>query len=196
MADRAHLERLTRDLIDAGKLIEAGWVSLRIAGDLIDTPADQLREMQIAFFAGAQHLFGSIMSVLDPGAEPTDKDMERLDSIDKELKTFIKEFEKKLSVAADTPAAKPEGPVERLGDAPIEQAYRDRMNELGRYLDLFWNGDAKGAERKTCFVFLACAFGDEGRVNYISNGNRKDVVAMMKHQIKRFEGQPDMTGHA
>lgn len=93
MADRAHLERLTRELTDSGKLIEAGWVSLRVATDLIDAPADQLREMRMAFFAGAQHLFGSIMNILDPGAEPTDKDLARMDLIDKELKRFIQEFE-------------------------------------------------------------------------------------------------------
>jgi hypothetical protein len=93
MADRAHLERLTRELTDSGKLIEVGWVGLRIACDLIDAPADQLREMRMAFFAGAQHLFGSIMSVLEPGEEPTDKDMQRMDLIHKELDAFIRDFE-------------------------------------------------------------------------------------------------------
>ena len=93
MADRAHLERVTRDLIDSGKLIEAGWVSMRIACDLVDAPADQLREMRMAFFAGAQHLFGSIMSVLEPGDEPTEKDLKRMDLIHTELQDFIKDFE-------------------------------------------------------------------------------------------------------
>ena len=90
MADRAHLERVTRDLIDSGKLIEAGWVSMRIACDLVDAPADQLREMRMAFFAGAQHLFGSILSVLEPGDEPTEKDLKRMDLIHTELQDFIK----------------------------------------------------------------------------------------------------------
>jgi hypothetical protein len=93
MADRAHLDRLTRELTDSGKLIEAGWVGLRIACDLIDAPADQLREMRMAFFAGAQHLFGSILNVLEPGEEPTDKDLLRMDLIHTELDTFIKDFE-------------------------------------------------------------------------------------------------------
>ena len=31
---------------------------------------------------------------------------------------------------------------------------------------------------------------------YISNANRGDVVIMLKEQLKRFEGQPDLTGHA
>jgi hypothetical protein len=92
MADRAHLERLSRELTDSGKLIEVGWIGMRIACDLIDAPADQLREMRMAFFAGAQHLFGSIMTILEPGSEPTDKDLVRMDLIDKELKAFIAEF--------------------------------------------------------------------------------------------------------
>ncbi len=92
MADRAYLERLSRELTDNGKLIEAGWLGLRIACDLEDAPKVQLEEMRNAFFAGAQHLFSSIMTILDPGAEPTDKDLERMDAIDRELKAFINDF--------------------------------------------------------------------------------------------------------
>lgn len=93
MADKAFLERLSRELVDQGKLIEAGWVGLRVACDLEDTPKVQLQEMRNAFFAGAQHLFASIMAILEPDAEPTDKDLERMDLIDRELKTFINDFQ-------------------------------------------------------------------------------------------------------
>lgn len=93
MADKKYLERLTTELTDSGKLIEAGWVGLRVACDLIDAPADQLREMRMAFFAGAQHLVGSIMTVLEPGDEPTDKDLQRMSLIHTELDVFIKDFE-------------------------------------------------------------------------------------------------------
>lgn len=92
MADKALLERLSRELVDKGKLIEAGWVGLRVACDLEDAPAVQLQEMRNAFFAGAQHLFSSIMTILEPDAEPTDKDLERMDLIDKELRSFINDF--------------------------------------------------------------------------------------------------------
>lgn len=92
MADKAFLERLSRELADQGKLIEAGWVGLRIACDLEDAPKIQLQEMRQAFFAGAQHLFSSIMTILEPDAEPTDKDLERMDLIDKELRAFINDF--------------------------------------------------------------------------------------------------------
>lgn len=95
MADRAYLERLTRELMDKGQIIEAGWIGLRLAAVPTDAPAIQLEEMRNAFFAGAQHLFSSIMTGLDPDAEPTAQDMVRLDLIDAELKTFIEKFELK-----------------------------------------------------------------------------------------------------
>lgn len=88
--------------------------------------------------------------------------------------------------------------VERLGDAPIEPAYYEKMNNIARMLDEMFNGPAKGNNRQVGFVLLVFPFGDkEGRCNYISNGaDRRDIVVMMKEQIKRFEGQPQMTGHA
>jgi hypothetical protein len=92
MADRAYLERLSRELTDKGMLIEAGWISLRLVAVPLDAPKIQLEEMRNAFFAGAQHLFGSIMTILEPDAEPTEKDMARMDAIDRELKAFISDY--------------------------------------------------------------------------------------------------------
>lgn len=92
MADRNHLERFTKELIDQGKLIEAGWVGMRLACGLEDAPADQLHQMRMAFFAGAQHLMGSMMSALDPEAEPTDEDLRRMGLIMGELDGFITAF--------------------------------------------------------------------------------------------------------
>lgn len=92
MADKAFLERLSRELTDQGKLIEAGWVGLRIAAIPLDASATQLEEMRNAFFAGAQHLFGSIMTVMDPGTQPTEKDVERISKIARELRGFMADF--------------------------------------------------------------------------------------------------------
>lgn len=92
MADRQHLERLCRDLTEKGLLIEAGWVSLRLAAIPLDAPSQQLDEMRTAFFAGAQHLFSSIMVGLDPGEEPTEADLGRIKKIDDELQDFIADF--------------------------------------------------------------------------------------------------------
>lgn len=90
---KLRLEKLTRNLTDSGKLIEAGWMGLRFMSIPPDAPKVQIDEMRMAFFAGAQHLFGSIMGILDPGSEPTDGDMRRMEQIDAELKSFIVEFE-------------------------------------------------------------------------------------------------------
>jgi hypothetical protein len=96
MADRAYLEGLTRKLADDGRLIEAGWVALRIAVVPHDAPPEQLASMRLAYMSGAQHLFGSIMSVLDAGDEPTEADMRRMDLINAELTAFTEELRSKL----------------------------------------------------------------------------------------------------
>lgn len=88
--------------------------------------------------------------------------------------------------------------AERLGDQPIEEEHREAMNALARRLDKFFNQDAEGTSRKVGFVLLVFPFGKhEGRCNYISNGaDRKDIVALMKEQAARFEGQAEMEGTA
>jgi hypothetical protein len=86
--------------------------------------------------------------------------------------------------------------TKQLGDAPIEAEYIGKMNALARMLDKFFNGESKSHERKNGFILMVFKFGDQGRCNYISNADRRDVVTMLKEQIKRFEGQPDMKGHA
>jgi hypothetical protein len=88
--------------------------------------------------------------------------------------------------------------AERLGDAPIEDEHRELMNEIAVRLDRLFNGEAKGADRHTGFILLVFPFGEkEGRCNYISNGaDRRDVVVMLKEQIARFEGQPEVSGKA
>jgi len=86
------LKKISVALTDEGKLMEAGWIGLRLACDLHDAPADQLREMRMAFFAGAQHVFHTIMTIMDDGAEPTDDDLRRMEFIDNELRTFIRDF--------------------------------------------------------------------------------------------------------
>jgi hypothetical protein len=88
--------------------------------------------------------------------------------------------------------------TERLGDAPIEPRYIEQMNALAGAVDELFNGDNRGNERKVGFVIMVFPFGDHsGRCNYISNGaDRKDVVALMKEMIARFEGQPEMSGRA
>jgi hypothetical protein len=84
-----------------------------------------------------------------------------------------------------------------LGDAPIDDQYRDKMRRLAHALDSILNDGATGDDRKTGFclmVFPFAAFG--GRANYISNANREDIVILLKEQLARFEGQPELKGTA
>jgi hypothetical protein len=85
-----------------------------------------------------------------------------------------------------------------LGDQALQPEYKEKMVALAQAVDELFNGEAKGKDKKVGFVLLVFPFGNEdGRCNYISNGaDRKDIVVMMKEQIKRFEGQAEQTGRA
>ena len=86
-----------------------------------------------------------------------------------------------------------------LGDAPIQDEYRARMNSVAHALDTVFNGSDRGAARETGFVLMVFPFGDAAgaRCNYVSNGaDRKDIVTLMKEMVARFEGQPEMRGTA
>lgn len=76
---------LTKKLMDEGRLIEAGFAAFAHYVIPKDAPPEQLREMQIAFMAGAEHVWSSTMNALEEGEEPTDADMRRMDLIQREL---------------------------------------------------------------------------------------------------------------
>lgn len=99
--DREYLTRYARELTDKGKLIEAGWVSLRLVSIPEGANRTQLEQLRNAFFAGAQHLFGSIMSIMDEDVEPTEKDMQRMSQIANELDEFLVDFKKQYGIRAD-----------------------------------------------------------------------------------------------
>lgn len=89
----------------------------------------------------------------------------------------------------------------KIGDGPIEPRFKESMNAAAATLDGFFNVQKDGEvimPRKVGFVLLVFPFGaTDGRCNYISNGaDRRDIVTMMKEQIARFEGQPEMKGRA
>jgi hypothetical protein len=86
---------------------------------------------------------------------------------------------------------------QRLGDGPSEARHHRMMNTLASTLDELFNGEATGPDRQTGFVLMVFPFhGAEGRANYISNAERADIVIMLKEQLARFEGQPEMVGKA
>ncbi len=77
---------------------------------------------------------------------------------------------------------------------PISPLYRAQMNALAAELDAMFNGAARGKDRKTGFVLLVFPFGDDAKVNYIANGDRRDVLVALKAIVARFEGQPELKG--
>lgn len=84
-----------------------------------------------------------------------------------------------------------------IGDGPIESRYFETMQALAGGLDDILNEGAKKGERHTGFVLLVFPFNNhEGRCNYISNADRVDVKVLLREQLARFEGSPDVTGRA
>jgi hypothetical protein len=81
-----------KKLIDEGLLIEAGWQGLRLAAIPPDAPDIQLEEMRNAFFAGAQHLYVTLLRVMEDGEDATATDLARMGKIDDELQRFHGEF--------------------------------------------------------------------------------------------------------
>lgn len=87
--------KLTEQLADDGKIIEGGWRAMLLVVIPPTAPQIQIQEMRKAFFCGAQHLFASIMTILEPGSdEPTEKDLARMTLISDELELFRKELER------------------------------------------------------------------------------------------------------
>lgn len=92
------MAKITKDLTDKGMLIEAGWIGFRMMAFDRNTPTEALDQHKQTFFAGASHLFSSIMDadgILEPGGEPTANDERRMGLINDELKRFVEEFRRR-----------------------------------------------------------------------------------------------------
>lgn len=76
-------------------------------------------------------------------------------------------------------------------EQPIQSDFYQLMNKLAPALDNMFNGDAPKADRKVGFALLVFPFGDTagGRVNYISNAERTEMLVAMKEFIARAEGR-------
>jgi hypothetical protein len=96
---REVVDELTKGLVDQGRLIEAGWLSFRIKAVAPNAPQIQLDEMRVAFFSGAHHLLGSMMSFLEAGDDVTEADLKRVDQVQEELEGFLKMFKLRLATA-------------------------------------------------------------------------------------------------
>lgn len=68
------------------------WNSFSRALGLEKASPAQRVEMQKAFFGGAIALFALIMKILEPGAEPTEKDLQVMSEIVEEMKSYPKQM--------------------------------------------------------------------------------------------------------
>ena len=83
---------------------------------------------------------------------------------------------------------------ETLGDEPIQNDFVSFMNTLAQTLDEILNGEER--PKRNGFILMIFPFeGREGRCNYISNAKRAEVITLLKQQITRFEGMPEVEGH-
>ena len=78
-----------------------------------------------------------------------------------------------------------------LGDAPVEEQYALRMKTVARNIDIMFNGP--GGAKDIGFILMVFPFGDhKGRCNYMSNASREDVIVLLKEQLARFQGMPEV----
>jgi hypothetical protein len=189
----------TRRLMDQGRLVGAGFTAF-VA--VVQPPRDAIPELQAAFYAGAQHLWASVLQGLEPGEDVTPADLARLDRVAAELMTFAQEAAARCQQQADPREAERQfaalAPADRLGDAPVEADMHGALTHIARALDRVLNGEARGAERPIGFLLLTFPFGDRSeRANFVSNGaDRRDVVVLLRELISRFQGQPEASGRA
>lgn len=90
------IEGTMKKLADDGKLIEAGWVSLRKVWFPEDAPPEQIKDLRWAYMAGAQHVFSSLLVIMDEDRDPTPADLRKMELIHNELEAFRIEMEMSL----------------------------------------------------------------------------------------------------
>jgi len=90
---------LTGQLADSGRLVEAGFAAfVNVAlGDPKKVPGYQLMALRDAYMSGAQHLYSSMMVMLDDDRsdEPTERDLRRMALIDREMMNYAAELKRR-----------------------------------------------------------------------------------------------------
>lgn len=98
---RAAHDAVVKALMDQGKIIEAGFALMRMQAISPTAPQIQVDEMRFAYMAGAQHVFASMMSGLDPDHDPTPADMRRMALIANELDAFSHVLRQRVGMPAE-----------------------------------------------------------------------------------------------
>jgi hypothetical protein len=90
-------QTLTENLLREGRLIEAGWIGLQET--LPPSSKEWRNDMRTAFFAGAQHVFESIVAAAR-SKDANDQQHVQLQLIDAELREFIIEHQLRYAPVA------------------------------------------------------------------------------------------------
>ncbi|MHC2537004.1 hypothetical protein [Bradyrhizobium diazoefficiens] len=78
-----------------------------------------------------------------------------------------------------------------LGDMPLDEIHAEKLQRIARRLDHIFNGNKRGLDRDWGFALMLFPFrGMPGNCHYISNGNRAQMIELLREQIRRFETQP------
>ena len=89
----AVIDRLLREQTDQTNVLETLW--LLFAHHVKIPPGGvQWIESRRCFFAGALTLFSCLIRILEPGAEPTEADLRRMDRITGELARYAEDLTK------------------------------------------------------------------------------------------------------
>jgi len=88
-------QSITKEAADNGLLIETGWLAFKRVCYPDGMVPDQEEQLRNAFFAGSQHLYGSVLAMMDPGSEETENDLKKMQLLDAELEGFLIEFRRK-----------------------------------------------------------------------------------------------------
>jgi hypothetical protein len=79
---------------------------------------------------------------------------------------------------------------------PIQPAYRQMMANLAVELDRILNGEADPRTVGFCLFVFNLGATENGRVNYISNCDRNEMIVAVKEWLARAEGRVQPPGNA
>ena len=89
---REAIVKFLREQSDHTNMIEGLWL-LFAASVKIPPHGTQWVESRRCFFSGALTLFEAVMMILEPGAEPIEQDLARMDALAKELERFREDLQ-------------------------------------------------------------------------------------------------------
>lgn len=78
------------------KYIEKGWEGYKQLFVPKNATPDEIKRQRQAYYSGASVLFTTLILILDKGKEPTQKDLYKMRSINKELATFSEQLDKEF----------------------------------------------------------------------------------------------------